>query len=126
MEPEADAAANERRTEPTAPRHGGRRYVDDPDLTDIVEAIKLQLSADFHNAREGRGFSQAELAEAAGVAAKTVLDIEKCRLDPHLSTVARIAYALGYEPFIVFRKPRCPRRPPYLASVNSSASAISS
>ena len=124
MVPAADDPAPERRAEPRAARHGGRRWKDDPDLTAAVEEGLLQLSIDLNAAREGREWSQEELAHAAGIAPNTVLDIEQTRVDPHFSTIVRLAYAAGFDVDIRLRRPRR-RRLPHLAAVNRSVAATS-
>jgi DNA-binding XRE family transcriptional regulator len=118
------AAAAERRATPPLVRHGGRRWSDDPDLNAAVERILVQLSVDLNAARDLHDWSQDEMGHAAGIAPNTVLGIEKARIDPHISTVVRMAYAAGYDVRITLRKP-VPARPPQLAAVNPAVSASS-
>lgn len=79
------------------PRPGGRRWVDDPDLKVRFEDLMVGLSEHLHAKREGLGWSLEQAAVAAGVAPQTVLDIEKTRGDPHLSTVMRLFFVYGEE-----------------------------
>ena len=48
--------------------------------------------------RLGRLWTQRELARAAGVAHKTVVDLELGRVEPQLKTMRKLAAALGVEP----------------------------
>ena len=48
--------------------------------------------------RLARALSQRDLARAAGVTQKTVLDLELGRKEPHLKTIRKLAGALGVEP----------------------------
>jgi transcriptional regulator with XRE-family HTH domain len=45
-----------------------------------------------------RVLSQRELAQRAGVAPKTVLDIETGKIRPHPATLRKLAAALGVDP----------------------------
>lgn len=114
-----DAPSKERRTKPHSPVHGGRRWRDDPDLTAAVDRLLAQVSKDFFALRDTVGWSQEEMAIAAGVAANTILGVEKAQ-DAHLSTLARLAHVRGYELDIRLRRVS---RPPQPIAVNHSASA---
>lgn len=48
--------------------------------------------------RLARALSQRDLAARAGVAPKTVVDLELGRQEPRLRTIRRLAGALGVEP----------------------------
>lgn len=48
--------------------------------------------------RLARALSQRDLAARAGVAPKTVVDLEMKRQEPRLRTIRRLAAALGVEP----------------------------
>lgn len=48
--------------------------------------------------RLARALSQRDLAARAGVAPKTVVDLEMGRQEPRLRTIRRLAAALGVEP----------------------------
>src|SRR5687767_2834533 len=90
---------------PLSPDRRGRRWHEDPDLRELVDRLLVQLSQDVNMMRECRDWSQAELATAAGVADATVLSIEKARTDPQISTIVRLAYAMGYLVDVRFRLP---------------------
>src|SRR5688572_29604980 len=47
--------------------------------------------------RKQRGLTQAELAERSGVSQQHIAKIERAKLDPKLSTLRRVADALGCE-----------------------------
>lgn len=83
-----------------------RRWREDPQLAPVIEHLLLLLSRDVHAMRECGDWSQEELADAAGISAQALLNVEKMRDDVHLSTIARIAYAAGYVVDIRFRRPR--------------------
>jgi transcriptional regulator with XRE-family HTH domain len=53
--------------------------------------------APLRDVRLGRTLSQRDLAERAGVAPKTVVDLELGRNEPRLRTMRLIAQALGVE-----------------------------
>jgi DNA-binding XRE family transcriptional regulator len=124
MEP-ANDHATDRRTEPPVPRYGGKRWRDDPDLIAAVERVLLQLSDDLNAARDLHVWSQEDIAAAAGIAPNTVLEIEKTRIDPHISTIVRLAFAAGMDVDLRFRRRLGPPRLPQSAAVNLSASAAS-
>ena len=48
--------------------------------------------------REQRVMSQRELAQASGVSATTIVNIELGKIRPHPSTLRKLAGALGVEP----------------------------
>jgi transcriptional regulator with XRE-family HTH domain len=48
--------------------------------------------------RERKALRQEDLAELAGVGKNTVNRIEKNRTEPHMTTVRKLADALGVEP----------------------------
>ncbi len=52
----------------------------------------------LREARLRRLLSQRDLAEQAGVALKTVVDVEHGRIEPRLSTMRRLCEALDVEP----------------------------
>lgn len=53
------------------------------------------LAANVNALRTTRGMTQAELAKAAGVAQPRIAEIERGDANPRLSTLARLASALG-------------------------------
>lgn len=64
-----------------------------------VEESQRRLGRRIRELRKGRKMSQAELAEAAGVALMTISRLERGEHDPHVGTLTRIARGLGV-PFI--------------------------
>ena len=48
--------------------------------------------------RLSQALSQRDLAQKAGVAPKTIVDLELGRQEPRLRTIRRLAEALGVEP----------------------------
>jgi transcriptional regulator with XRE-family HTH domain len=57
----------------------------------------------LRRAREGRGWSQAGLADRAGLSSSEVYRLEKARRDPRLSTVFLLAEALEMKPSTLIR-----------------------
>ncbi|MDP8951871.1 MAG: helix-turn-helix domain-containing protein [Actinomycetota bacterium] len=51
--------------------------------------------------RERKALRQEDLAELAGVGKNTVNRIEKNRTEPHMTTVRKLAEALGVEPHVL-------------------------
>ena len=110
----------DRRIEPAARRHGGKRWKDDADLNAAVQHVLLLISRDVNALRECREWSQEQMAHAAGLSPNAVLNLEKTRDDVHISTLVRIACAAGYELDVRFRRPA---RRPHHGWVNQSATA---
>jgi DNA-binding XRE family transcriptional regulator len=54
--------------------------------------------ASLREVRLRRMLSQRDLAREAGVAPKTVVDLELGRVEPRLQTMRKLAAALGVEP----------------------------
>ncbi len=52
----------------------------------------------FRELRLARALSQRDLAAQAGVAPKTIVDLELGRKEPHLKTIRKLSGALGVEP----------------------------
>lgn len=61
------------------------------------------MSNRIRDLREGRGMTQADLAELIDVARQTVLAVEKGRFDPSLSLAFKIADVFGLSVEAVFR-----------------------
>lgn len=49
-------------------------------------------------ARRRRFMTQAQLAQAAGLSQRTLVNIETNRVQPHFSTILKLAEALGVDP----------------------------
>lgn len=62
------------------------------------EKQRADLAAKVRGARKARGWSQERLAKEAGVAANTVLHIEKAKRDPHPGTLRKVLDTLGFPP----------------------------
>jgi DNA-binding XRE family transcriptional regulator len=101
----------ERRAAPPAPRSRthGRRWADDPDLRAGFEAVLVDLSRDLYHQRERCGWTLDQAADAAGVDKQTILDIEKTRGDPRLSTVMRLFFIYGQQLVVAGRPSDCSR-----------------
>lgn len=56
-----------------------------------------RLSDNLRHARRAAGLSQVELAERAGVGAATIARIEAGGMDPRVSTLEKLARALGVD-----------------------------
>jgi transcriptional regulator with XRE-family HTH domain len=54
--------------------------------------------APLRDLRLQQALSQRDLAAQAGVAAKTIVDVELGRVEPTLKTIRKLAAALGVEP----------------------------
>jgi transcriptional regulator with XRE-family HTH domain len=64
--------------------------------------LRTLLSANIKARRKALGISQEKLAELVNVSTKTITDIECCRSWVGDRTMARLAEALGVEPFQLF------------------------
>ena len=64
-------------------------------MADLAEVFKNRLRA----YREMRGFSQAVLAEKAGISPSFVAEMELGRRAPTFKTIEKLANALNIEPF---------------------------
>lgn len=82
-----------------------RRWSDDPDLRESFERALKSISDDLSLLRERQGWSLEQSAQAAGVDAQTVLDIETLRTDPRVSTFVRLAFVYGFELRLRLRQP---------------------
>ena len=60
-----------------------------------MKSIKLLVGKQISDARQAKGWLQRELAVAAGLPVRTIGRIERGEVDVRLSTVAKIARALG-------------------------------
>jgi transcriptional regulator with XRE-family HTH domain len=66
--------------------------------------VLVRLSQDVNELRESADWSQDALARAAGISDGKVLDIEKARRDPHVSTLVRLAFVFGCQLEVRFRR----------------------
>jgi ribosome-binding protein aMBF1 (putative translation factor) len=74
-----------------------RRQLEDPEMRELVEKELASLSVGIQIARlrEQRGLSQTQLAARAGMSAPKISVLECSPKDAKLSTLIRIARALG-------------------------------
>jgi transcriptional regulator with XRE-family HTH domain len=56
-----------------------------------------RIGDNLRHARRAAGLSQAELADRAGVGAATVARLEAGNMDPRVSTLEKLARALGMD-----------------------------
>ena len=62
-----------------------------------MEAV-VQIGERLRQLREERALRQEDLAELAGVGKNTVNRLEKNHTEPHMTTVRKLAEALGVDP----------------------------
>jgi DNA-binding XRE family transcriptional regulator len=60
--------------------------------------IHVNLGASVRTARRKRFMTQAQLAKAAGISQRTLVNIETNKVEPHFSTILKLADALGIDP----------------------------
>jgi transcriptional regulator with XRE-family HTH domain len=60
-----------------------------------MKPVETRVGARIKLLREGKGWLQRELAKAAGLPLRTVGRIERGEVDVRVSTLAKIAHALG-------------------------------
>jgi DNA-binding XRE family transcriptional regulator len=58
----------------------------------------VKLGASVKAARRKRFMTQAQLAKAAGISQRTLVNIETNKVEPHFSTILKLADALGIDP----------------------------
>jgi len=58
----------------------------------------VKLGASVKTARRRRFMTQAQLAKAAGISQRTLVNIETNKVEPHFSTILKLAEALGTDP----------------------------
>ncbi len=63
-----------------------------------MEAV-VYIGEKLRQLREKRALRQEDLAELAGIGKNTVNRIEKNRTEPHMTTIRKLADALGTEPY---------------------------
>jgi len=78
---------------------------------ELLPEIRASLDAmGLRELRQGRVFSQRDLAKRAGVSPKTILDIEQGRIQPQPTTIRKIAQALDMEPSALAEELRSARQ----------------
>lgn len=77
----------------------------------IVEEHVKHLSAQIRQRRAALGFTQAHLAEQAGISVELVSRLERGRCRPSVATLVALALALDTTPnaLLAFDAPRVPR-----------------
>jgi transcriptional regulator with XRE-family HTH domain len=75
-----------------------------PTLERDVEKMRTVLAERLYNLRSAKDFSQAYLAELAGVDRKTINRIENGHFSPALDTIVRLSVALGIAPSDMLKK----------------------
>ena len=63
-----------------------------PIITDV------RLGEGVKTARRKRFMTQAQLAKAAGISQRTLVNIETNKVEPHFSTILKLADALNIDP----------------------------
>jgi DNA-binding XRE family transcriptional regulator len=58
----------------------------------------MKLGANVKSARRRRFMTQEQLAKAAGISQRTLVNIETDKVEPHFSTILKLAEALGVDP----------------------------
>lgn len=64
-------------------------------MTDPAEAVGYTLAANLRAARQARGWRLDELATRSGVSRNMLQQIETCRTNPSIATLARVSATLG-------------------------------
>jgi transcriptional regulator with XRE-family HTH domain len=73
-----------------------------------LELVRLWLGTNVRRLREARGWTQAELAERAGVEPRTIQGLE-LGVSARLSTIVAVANVLGVPVARLFRRASVPR-----------------
>ena len=60
--------------------------------------IRVRLGASVRTARRKQFMTQVQLAKAAGISQRTLVNIETNKVEPHFSTILKLADALGIDP----------------------------
>ncbi|MHB1130189.1 MAG: helix-turn-helix domain-containing protein [Ilumatobacteraceae bacterium] len=74
------------------------RNVTETLLKRSVKAKRVRVAEKLYELRQDNDFSQARLAEIAGVDRKTINRIENGHFSPALDTIVRLCVALGVDP----------------------------
>lgn len=69
-----------------------------------VREQRLVLAARLYEFRQDHDFSQARLAEIAGVDRKTINRIENGHFSPAMDTIVRLGTALGVDPSEILQR----------------------
>ena len=60
--------------------------------------VPVRMGENVKAARRQRFMTQAQLAKTTGLSQRTLVNIETNRVQPHFSTIIKIAEALGVDP----------------------------
>ena len=60
--------------------------------------VSVRMGENVKAARRQRFMTQAQLAKTTGLSQRTLVNIETNRVQPHFSTILKIAEALGVDP----------------------------
>ncbi len=60
--------------------------------------VPVRMGENVKAARRQRFMTQAQLAKTTGLSQRTLVNIETNRVQPHFSTILKIAEALGVDP----------------------------
>lgn len=60
--------------------------------------IMVRIGDNLKRIRVSKALTQVEVAERAGISPSTVVLVERNQSEPHMSTVRKLAKALGVEP----------------------------
>ena len=71
-------------------------------MAESAAMVKKLLALNIKALRKKRGFSQEKLAEATGLAAQSISDIEGCRSWVSDRTLEKLALALNVDIFLLF------------------------
>jgi transcriptional regulator with XRE-family HTH domain len=74
----------------------GRPWAEDPDLRAAVDRVRLHISRDLAARREHHFWSHEALGKVSGVHPNLISRLEKTTVDPKLSTLVRVYYAMGW------------------------------
>jgi DNA-binding XRE family transcriptional regulator len=84
-----------------APRYNGQRHLRYPSQH-TLSPRRLNVGRHFGDKlkyeRIAQTLTQRQLAKMAGISHVTLVNIERNQVDPHVSTIRRLADALGVEP----------------------------
>ena len=79
-------------------------YTDDSNISSADRAkieFEVELIGKLIEARESKGFTQAQLAEAAGIKQSAVARLESLKVTPQIDTLFKVLTPMGYKLTIV-------------------------
>ena len=82
-----------------------REFYNDPNNVSPSDKAKIEFEVDLIGklieARESKGFTQAQLAQAAGIKQSAVARMESLKATPQIDTLLKVLMPLGYKLAIV-------------------------